>query len=1279
MCVSQRRWTGYRGPVSPALILLLLPLSFLSSTPPLAQGAIIIPENFSEPPVLIYLPESHTAFSHEDIYLPCEASGNPTPTFRWVKDGEAFGSERHTSGTLQAEDEEPLDSYEGYYRCYASNTLGTAMTQAVHLIVEAQPVLLKQQRVHKKANEGENMILACNPPQSSTPPHIHWMDKRMVHIKLNDRVMVGLDGNLYFSNLLKTDSRNDYICNAQYTSARTVLPNTAVTLTVMQSNEVVHGRKPHLFSPLGSHSSVQALRGHTVVLECLPSGLPTPKVEWKKKDGRMEETSGRVDSDSHGRWFRFASIEQNDDGEYECRAFNTHGSISHSFSLTVEAPPYWVKEPQSLRYAPGETVRLECQAEGIPTPLITWSINGELLSDVDDDPRRSVFGGVIILRDVVFADTAVYQCEASNKHASILLNTYLYVVELPPQILTSDGKVYKFTEGEDGMMDCQSFGSPRPHITWEGEDRHPLLSDPRVALLTNGSIILSSVNHEDRGEYSCSIKHSNISITAHLEIYNQTVILNGPQDVRVLRGSSALLDCVFEKDPRLVKYQIVWKKAEQKMQESSPDDKHTIFGNGTLKVTNIQSDDSARYSCEVITTLGSVTASGSITVVARPDPPEDLSLSDVADHSLTLSWVSGNTHNSPIIEFIVEAREEQHSEEGRWKWEEWKRVPGEFNHLELTLHPYCTYRFRVIAINEIGHSDPSHPSDHQNTPPAVPDRNPTGVRSDSTDQKTLTITWDEMDKRFHYGEGFKYHVSWREAGRSDAQWNHADVPSPPYVINNTGTYTPFEIKVQAVNGLGGAPIPEPEIGYSGEEEPEEAPTGISTAVMDSTVRVSWEEAKNVRGLLLGYKIYIQRLGPQGGRGRRSLGKLHQDRDEKLERARERDRGSQEVMVHGMKTSEEVTGLRLYSRYELSVTAFNSKGEGPRSSLHLFSTPEGAPGPPASLRLESPSEKSMILYWSPPEETNGVLMGYKVHYQQDLENSKMQIMDILDPAVTHIELTSLDPSSHYIFKVIAFTIKDGPPITRRGATMLDGVPPSLINIVSNSTSLNLSWVPGERNKNHGFTIRYLRKSPGYDWLDSEVVNSTQGFYLLTGLHPGSQYHLMIRHGNDTQWENVTSTLGAVPSEMPGGFAARGWLIGLIAAILLLVLILLILCLIKRSKGGKYAVKDKEDKEVDSEARPMKDETFGEYSDVDEKRSGSQPSLCGESKLGSDDSLAEYGDSVDIQFNEDGSFIGQYSNRGPAPPGHESSGPASPVNAVPPPPIAPSMSTILNRPS
>lgn len=74
-----------------------------------------------------------------------------------------------------------------------------------------------------------------------------------------------------------------------------------------------------------------------------------------------------------------------------------------------------------------------------------------------------------------------------------------------------------------------------------------------------------------------------------------------------------------------------------------------------------------------------------------------------------------------------------------------------------------------------------------------------------------------MDKRFHNGPGFQYKVSWREAGGAGERWKHADVLSPPFVVNDTGTYTPFEIKVQAVNSIGEGPQPDPEIGHSGEE------------------------------------------------------------------------------------------------------------------------------------------------------------------------------------------------------------------------------------------------------------------------------------------------------------------------------------------------------------------------------------------------------------------------------------------------------------------------------
>lgn len=73
---------------------------------------------------------------------------------------------------------------------------------------------------------------------SGKNPVLRWLSFHvlgMVHIEQNERVLVGLDGNLFFANLLKSDSKQDYICNAQYVAARTILPEAAIALTVQPS------------------------------------------------------------------------------------------------------------------------------------------------------------------------------------------------------------------------------------------------------------------------------------------------------------------------------------------------------------------------------------------------------------------------------------------------------------------------------------------------------------------------------------------------------------------------------------------------------------------------------------------------------------------------------------------------------------------------------------------------------------------------------------------------------------------------------------------------------------------------------------------------------------------------------------------------------------------------------------------------------------------------------------------------------------------------------------
>lgn len=64
-------------------------------------------------------------------------------------------------------------------------------------------------------------------------------------------------------------------------------------------------------------------------------------------------------------------------------------------------------------------------------------------------------------------------------------------------------------------------------------------------------------------------------------------------------------------------------------------------------------------------------------------------------------------------EYVVEFEDQGLKERG---WEELKRVRGNKEHATLPLWPYMSYRFRVIAINDVGKSNPSKPSEIHNTP-----------------------------------------------------------------------------------------------------------------------------------------------------------------------------------------------------------------------------------------------------------------------------------------------------------------------------------------------------------------------------------------------------------------------------------------------------------------------------------------------------------------------------------------------------------------------------------
>ncbi|KAM9785538.1 neural cell adhesion molecule L1.2 [Neosynchiropus ocellatus] len=1231
MAHTQRQQVGRRGRYTP--LLLLLPL--------VAQAAVDIPSNFRRPPAIVTQPESVTVFSVEDLVMSCEASGNPPPFFRWTKDGEDFDPSNDTE--LKVSDGpstfafytlsntmDTLKKYQGRYTCLASNELGTAVSADAVLRIEVPPSQQKEKKMQvMEAEEGRSLVLNCNPPQSSMEPIIHWMDQSLHHIGLSERVMAGKDGNLYFANLEPRDSRNDYTCNVQYLATRTILAKEPISLTVTRSNAVLRNRRPHMMRPSGVHSTYQALRGQTLELECIVQGLPTPKVSWLRKDGEMSET--RASRRMSDRRLIFTNISEADTGEYQCIASNSQGKITHTYSVFVEAAPYWTREPKSQLYAPGETVRLDCQADGIPTPVISWTINGVPLSSTAEEPRRTLTsGGSLILKDVDYGDTAIFQCRASNRHGSIVTNANVHVIKLPPQILTDDAITYTFIKGSDALLECESFGSPKPKVTWESSSASSLLADARMNLLTTGGLEIWNVSHEDAGLYTCSLQNTSLSISAELQVLNRTVILSPAQALRAQREQAAIFTCLAVADPKLGSLQIQWRKNNQKLFVKRNDEKYRMEG-PNLIVMNTSPEDEGVYTCQAITNMDKAEVNSTLTVYDRPDPPSALQISESKHRRLTLSWTPGDDHKSPVQEFLVEFEDQDAKDH---EWEELKRVGGSSQRAALVLWPFMSYRFRVTAINEAGESAPSRPSDVHRVAAEAPDMNPEDVRSESTDPDTLLITWEEMDQRNFNGPDFMYRVMWRRVLGEGPDWHSNYTTAPPLLVTGTGNFSAFEIKVQAVNKRGHGPDLDPVIGYSGEDVPLEAPMDVGVEILNSTaIEVTWATVDKwtVRGRLLGYKIHLTRVGTRGHpRGRRA-------------------REPTVMLVTGATEQKKVIdNLRPYSRYTLAVSVFNSKGDGPPSETLTFVTEEGAPGPPDSLTLDSPSESEMTLRWTPPSLPNGILLGYELQYQRivDGDNSPMQVENIHDPAVTHLTLKGLDRHSHYRFYLRGRTASgNGEAVVKEGATTLEGAPPANISVSVGDNYANFSWTSKKRHRSVHFQIHYLRKNARSDWRTVDKVNSAQSFYQLQGLVPGSHYHLRFTYSNKTFWDSDVQMEGAGVKEVQQSFATQGWFIGVVSAVSLLLLVLLILCFVRRGKGGKYSVKDKEEGPMDSEARPMKDETFGEYSDLEEKRAASQASLCHDSKLCSQDADPDqdlFGSSaLTTEVNLDESLVSQYS--------------------------------------
>ncbi|XP_068226409.1 neural cell adhesion molecule 1-like isoform X2 [Palaemon carinicauda] len=293
---------------------------------------------------------------------------------------------------------------------------------------------------------------------------------------------------------------------------------------------------------------------------------------------------------SHNK-LEISGIKKADAGAYICQLESTPPVIlTHQIEVEY-APKIKAVTEGEQRVHKGDSVRLECEAQGNPMPTIRWSKqDGRLPSGVMEEEVSSSSSTVppgysITLAEVDRHVEGTYVCTADNGIGEPASDYMSVVVEYPPEIITEKDMV-RTEDGDTVELVCIVHARPTPKVEW-AKDGTPLAIDSHIEEQQNGgrrySVKITQIEQQDFGEYTCSaenkfgIVESSISLSGHPEPPHFTSSPNGGEE------NSYTLTWETESYYPITEYRLKYRKAKANDSTDEPgewiDMTHEVNGN----------------------------------------------------------------------------------------------------------------------------------------------------------------------------------------------------------------------------------------------------------------------------------------------------------------------------------------------------------------------------------------------------------------------------------------------------------------------------------------------------------------------------------------------------------------------------------------------------------------------------------------------------------------------------------------------------------------------------
>ncbi|XP_063241575.1 cell adhesion molecule Dscam2-like [Bacillus rossius redtenbacheri] len=1001
--------------------------------------------------------------------LVCVAQGNPPPKYRWYREVSGSLQEVHPSSVLvwplqsvlQFPRAQPEDS--ARYVCAASSALGEdrrEMSLAVRAPLSAQ--VRPQLQV---ADVGSSASFSCL--ASVAGLQLAWL-RNGRPLAEDERVSVLRGAQTLVIHSVRKEDKGVYQCVVQGDDD-----------SAQASGELGLGAvAPELLSTF-IEQTLQP--GPPVSLRCIAAGNPPPHVTWLLDGGQLSprgyvlgsfvNPAGSVVSHLN---ISYTRVQHG--GIYSCVARNLLGTARHSAALNVYGPPT-ARQPVNITAVVGTDLYVVCPAAGYPVSRHQWERAGALLPA---HRRHTVFAnGTLLIRRVDGAsDKGEYLCSVSNQQGQTALGRVHLDIMKPPEIAPFQFPG-KLSEGMRAQVSCSIISGDFPiFISWR-KDGGSLPQDPAVLEQRHqfvSSLMFGDLAARHSGRYTCIAGNAaaTTNYTARLEVrvppawviepHNASVLfqhsislhchasghptpsitwLKGTVPARFVSraanhsgvlGHSAVLECEAEGDPPL---RITWSTARHPgpLGRGQVTERPTASGLvSQLHLGHLEREHAGAYHCLAANNFGQDQMVVYLTVKEPPDVPEQVQVVAAGSRWLSVSWDTPRSGQAPVQHYVAQFRV---AEGGPWS-----NVTVDRHTLTTRLgglQPSSAYFIRVLAVNEVGASEPSTPITGLTTQEA-PSAPPSDVFIKATSSTSVNVQWKPPAGGQQQGALAGYRISYRQLPSGATQVRTVKGGRSEVLLTSLRQYSRYEVTVQAFNSVGPGPASPPLVVTTLEGVPGAPPQNVRCQTLSSqSLRLQWEppDPDHRNGVIEGYKVTYRRASPRAGQ----------------QAAETKKTSSLETTLHG---------LARFTNYSARVAAFTRAGEGSRSSPLLCRTDQDVPGPPdmvkaltmnadselVSWRVPGPPDMvkalamnadSVLVSWRGPREPNGDVVKYHVFSRSLLDGKETQDSVPADKDLLH-EARRLKEFQRYEFWVTAVTVVgEGPSSARVTQSPVSRVP------------------------------------------------------------------------------------------------------------------------------------------------------------------------------------------------------------------------------------------------